>query len=145
MITIAKVSYIHEADILCMQLEEAGIKAFMPDQHISSMQPLYSGAIGGIRVQIHESDLDQARDILVASKSNIDTGIFQCPKCSSDSVEYENVSKRSAFLSLFLFNMPFTWFKRKCTCKDCGHKWKDKKPNQSSEPTLKTPGDSVDV
>ena len=119
--------------MLCMQLEEAGIKAFIPDQHTSLIQPLYSGAIGGIRVQIHEIDLDQARDLLGASKPNVDKGIFQCPKCSSDSVEYENVSKRSAFLSLFLVNMPFTWFKRKCTCKDCGHKWKDTKPNQPSE------------
>ena len=144
MITIAKVSYVHEADILCMQLEEAGIKAFIPDQNTSSIQPLYSGAIGGIRVQIHERDLEQARELLGEPRPRVDTGIFQCPKCSSDSVEYENISKRSAFLSLFLFNVPLTWFKQKCTCKDCGHKWKDKNPNQSSEPTLQTPGDPVD-
>lgn len=128
MITIAKVSYIHEADLLCMQLEEAGIKAFIPDQNTSSIQPLYSGAIGGIRVQIHEADLDKARELLDESKPHIE-GIFHCPKCSSDSVEYENVSKRSAFLSLFLINIPLTWFKRQCTCKECGHQWKDKPPH----------------
>lgn len=130
MITIAKVSYIHEADILCMQLEEVGVKAFIPDQNTASIQPLYSGAIGGIRIQIHDSDLDKARELLGESTPRVDKGIFECPKCSSDLVEYENISKRSAFLSLFLINMPFTWFKRQCTCKSCGHKWKDKRPNQ---------------
>lgn len=133
MITIAKVAYIHEADLICMKLEDAGIDSFIADQMLTSLNPLYSGAIGGIRIQIDEKDLENAREILSDSIPPVDKGIFRCPKCSSDSVEYENVSKRSAFLSLFLVSMPFTWLKRKCTCKDCGHKWKDRKPNQPCE------------
>ena len=125
MITIAKVSYIHEADLICMKLGGAGIESFIADQMMASINPLYSGAIGGIRIQIDEKDLEKAREILSGSIPPVDKGIFLCPNCSSDSVEYEHVSKRSAFLSLFLFSMPFTWVKRKCTCKDCGHKWKD--------------------
>lgn len=128
MITIARVSYIHEADILCMRLEEAGIKAFIPDQNTTSIQPLYSGAIGGIRVQIDDSNLEAAREIL-GDEIHADDGIFRCPECSSDSVEYENVSKRTAFLSLLLINIPITWGKETCTCKACGHQWKDRPPN----------------
>ncbi|VGO20513.1 hypothetical protein SCARR_02576 [Pontiella sulfatireligans] len=112
-----------------MQLEESGINAFIADQNLALINPLYSGAIGGIRIQIHEDDMKKAREIL-DDENPVDTGIFKCPNCSSDSVEYENVSKRSAYLSLFLINMPFTWSKRKCTCKNCGHKWKDKKRPQ---------------
>lgn len=129
MITLTKVSYLHEADLLCMKLEEAGIEYFIADQNLSSLNPLYSGAIGGIRIQIHEDDLDKAKAILLDGEP-IEEGIFRCPKCGSDSVEYENVSKRSAFLSMSLFYFPFTWKKQRCTCKDCGHIWKDK-PNRA--------------
>lgn len=125
MITLTAVSYIHEADLLCMRLEEAGIEFFIADQNLASIQPLYAGAIGGIRIQIHEEDLGKAREVLLDGQS-VEEGIFSCPQCGSDSVEYENVSKRSAFLSLLLFNMPFTWKTRKCTCKSCGYTWKDK-------------------
>lgn len=125
MITVATVSYIHEADLIRMKLEGAGIEAYVCEEMLTSINPLYSGALGGIRIQVAEVDAEQACEILGVDEL-VDKGIFQCPKCSSDSVEYENISKRSAFLSLFLTGMPLTWKKRKCICKKCGHKWKDK-------------------
>jgi hypothetical protein len=132
MITLTKVSYIHEADMICMKLETAGIQSFIADEALSSVYPLYSGALGGIRIQINEDDLEHAREIL-GDTTAVDTGMFKCPKCSSDSIEYENVSKRSAFLSLFLVSMPITWNKRKCTCNECGHTWKDKRSDPKLE------------
>ena len=125
MITLAKVSYLHEADLLCMKLEEAGIGYFIADQNLSSLNPLYSGAIGGIRIQINEDDLERAQ-VALHGDIPVDSGMFRCPRCGSDAVDYENVSKRSAFLSMLLFFFPFTWKKEKCTCRDCGHMWKDK-------------------
>ena len=132
MITLTKVSYIHEADMICMQLREAGIESFIADENLGSIQPLYSGAIGGIRIQIHEDDLEKAKAILLEDEPT-EKGMFCCPECGSDSIGYEHVSKRSAFLSLLLISFPFTWKKRKCTCRNCGHKWKDKSSIQPSE------------
>jgi hypothetical protein len=120
MITLTKFSYINEADMICMKLQEAGIESFIADQGITSVNALYSGAIGGIRIQIDENDLEKAKEILFEAEP-VDTGIFQCPQCSSDDVEYEKVSKRAAFISLLLINMPVIWAKRKCTCNACGH------------------------
>ena len=133
MITITTVSYIHEADLIRMKLEGEGINVFIADQMTASISPLHSGAIGGIRIQIDEKDLEAAREVLSDNFPLADKGMFQCPSCSSDSVEYESVSQRSAYLSLLLFNIPFTWSKRKCTCNDCGHKWKNKKTNKRME------------
>ena len=76
MITLTKVSYIQEADMICMKLEEAGIKAFIADQGIAQVNALYSNAIGGIRIQINENDLEQAKEILFEVES-VDAGIFQ--------------------------------------------------------------------
>ncbi|QBG47295.1 DUF2007 domain-containing protein [Verrucomicrobia bacterium S94] len=64
MITLTKVSYVHEADFLRMRLEEAGIECFIPDENLAAIYPLYSGAIGGIRIQVHEKDLERARQLL---------------------------------------------------------------------------------
>jgi hypothetical protein len=50
MITLTRVTYLHEADMLCMRLEAEGIKAFIPDQNTASIQPFYSDAMGGVRV-----------------------------------------------------------------------------------------------
>ena len=143
MITLTKVSYIHEADIICMQLEEAGIKSIIADQGMAQTNALYSNAIGGIRIQIHENDLEKAKEILFEVEP-VDTGIFKCPNCSSDDIEYERNSKRMAFISLFLINMPFTRAKHKCRCKSCGHTWKEN-PNQQVDPIVKTPADKVEA
>ena len=118
--------------MICMKLRAARIDSFIADQGITSVNALYSGAIGGIRIQIDENDLEKAKEVLFESEP-VEKGIFQCPQCSSDAVEYENVSKRAAFISLFLISIPLTWAKRKCTCLDCGHKWKYK-PHQAGEP-----------
>jgi DNA-directed RNA polymerase subunit M/transcription elongation factor TFIIS len=125
MVTLTTVNWIAEADILCAQLESAGIKTFVPDQNTASVQPLYGNAIGGIRVQINERDLPRAREILKDKLPPAAKGMFECPRCNSDSVRYEKVSKRFAFLSLLLIGIPLLWFKRQCICESCGHKWKE--------------------
>jgi DNA-directed RNA polymerase subunit M/transcription elongation factor TFIIS len=127
MVTLTTVNWISEADLLCFQLESEGIKTFVPDQNTASVQPLYGNAIGGIRVQIDERDLPRAQEILKDSGLPAGAkGMFECPQCHSDSVRYEKVSKRFAFLSILLIGIPLLWFKRQCRCENCGHKWKEK-------------------
>jgi DNA-directed RNA polymerase subunit M/transcription elongation factor TFIIS len=125
MITLTRVTYLHEADMLCMRLEAEGIKTFIPDQNTASIQPFYSDAMGGVRVQVDEEDLARAREVLKDVLPQADRGIFTCPKCGSDSVEYGQKAKRSVFLSLLLIGFPLPWFKRECTCNSCGHIWKE--------------------
>ena len=126
MVTLTTVSWIAEADALCTQLEDNGIKTFVPDQGAVTANPLFANAIGGIRVQIDENDLPRAREILKDNAPTAARGMFECPECRSDSVRYENVSKRFAFLTLLLIGIPLLWFKRQCRCEACGHKWKER-------------------
>lgn len=124
MTTLTTVSYIHEADLVCMKLEGAGIMTFLPDQGLSTMQPLLSGAIGGIRIQVEEDDLARAREVLSMEPPPAEQGLFRCPACDSDDVKYEQLSRRFAFLSLLLIGIPLLWFKEQCVCRRCGRKWK---------------------
>ena len=61
MITVATFSKPEEAHLLRSQLESAGIPAFVKDEMTVQMYWLYSDAIGGVRVQIDENDLEAAR------------------------------------------------------------------------------------
>jgi DNA-directed RNA polymerase subunit M/transcription elongation factor TFIIS len=120
MITLTTVMKMHEADLLCMKLAESGIQTFVPDQYT-----VVSCAIGGIRIQVDEGDLARAREVL-GEQPQANRGMFTCPKCQSDSVDYERISKRLAFLSLLLIGFPLLCIKRTCVCQACGYKWKVK-------------------
>ena len=124
LVTLVKVTYLTEADLLCSKLEASGIKTLIPDQSTAAMQPLYSSALGGIRVQVLASDLARAQEILKDALPPAARGIFTCPQCGSDSVSYEKIFRRFAFLSLLLLGIPLLWYMRRCSCSSCGHRWK---------------------
>ena len=63
--TIATFWRTEEAHLLRMRLGEAGIPAFLQDEHITQLHPWRAAAIGGVRVQVAESDFDEARRILL--------------------------------------------------------------------------------
>ena len=122
--TLTTVNWIGEADALCAQLEANGIRTYVPDQGMVTANPLFANAIGGIRIQVAEDDIPHAYKILKERLPAAAKGMFECPVCGSDSVRYERVSKRFAFLVILLIGIPLLWFKRQCTCEECGHKWK---------------------
>lgn len=124
MVTIITVNWIIEADAICARLEASGIPALIPDQGAVAINPLLANAVGGIRIQVEESDAERAREILRDDLKWAERGMFACPACQSDRVEYERVSKRFAYLSLLLLGFPLLWVRRVYTCKACGHSWK---------------------
>jgi hypothetical protein len=69
--------------MLCSILESSGIKALIPDQNTVSVQPFYSNAVGGIRIQVDENDLERAREVLANAlpAGNAERG--ECPKNDS--------------------------------------------------------------
>lgn len=122
--TLVTVNWMVEADQLCARLEANGIKTFMPDQDTATASPMYANALGGVRIQVDESDFEAARELMRGRLPPVSTGIFQCPVCGSDAVHYEKFSTRYALLILFLFGIPLLWLKNQCSCKVCGHTWK---------------------
>lgn len=53
-----------DAELAKARLEGAGIPAFLADQHVVAIQWLYSIAIGGVKVNVEDSDLAFAREVL---------------------------------------------------------------------------------
>lgn len=70
MITIARFSKPEDAHLLRMRLEAGDVPAYLQDENIIQMDWLYSNAVGGVRVQIAEEDLERAKEILEESPSS---------------------------------------------------------------------------
>jgi len=123
--TLKTVLSMIEADTLCATLAANGIKATIPSEGIVGANPLLANAVGGIRVEVDDGDLLRAQDIVKCQSEAASPGMFECPKCGSDSVNHERVSRRFAYLSLLLLGLPLLWFRNQCTCRSCGNKWKE--------------------
>jgi len=62
--TIATFWKTEEAHLLRLRLGEAGIPAFLQDEHITQLHPWRAAAIGGVRVQVADADFEEAQRIL---------------------------------------------------------------------------------
>ena len=121
--TIATFSKPEEAHLFRTRLEAAGIPAFVQDEHLIQMDWLYSNAIGGVRVQIADEDLDAAREFLSADSPQPcrDAVDVVCPKCDSHDTAPDQLPRRIAFLSLLLFSFPLLFSRHRWRCKSCNY------------------------
>lgn len=60
MITLRTCSGLEEAEVIKSVLAGSGVESFVPDENTV----LWSNAIGGIRVQVDEADVDRANEVL---------------------------------------------------------------------------------
>src|SRR5262245_42036356 len=58
--------WIQEAQVVKSLLEAGGIDAFIPDEYFLGANPHYGIALGGARVMVRSTDLEQASAILDA-------------------------------------------------------------------------------
>ena len=120
-----------EAELARIKLEANGIRCFLAGKNFISMYWLLSGADRGVKLQVRESDEQKALEIL-----ETDTHIYfneiedramkpepinpNCPKCGSNSVEYEGFSMRMFYIGILVFRFPIPFLKKKHKCMDCG-------------------------
>ena len=64
LVTIARFTNPTEAHLLRMRLEAGGIEAFLQDENTIQMDWAISNAIGGVRLQVAEEELEAARELL---------------------------------------------------------------------------------
>lgn len=62
--TIAVFNYPHEIVILKHRLDQEGIHYFFENETTLAVAPLYSNALGGIRLRIHPNDFETVQQIL---------------------------------------------------------------------------------
>jgi hypothetical protein len=67
-ITIAIFDYIHEIEILKHRLDQQGLQYYFQNEWMSSIVPMYSTALGGIKLKIHPNDILSVTTILQEMK-----------------------------------------------------------------------------
>lgn len=69
-ITAAVFNYPHETTILRHLLDSEGLQYYFENETMADLLPMYSVALGGIKLKVHPNDLDTVKEIL----ASLDTG-----------------------------------------------------------------------
>ncbi|MDE2755718.1 MAG: DUF2007 domain-containing protein [Acidobacteriota bacterium] len=72
LITIASFDHTLDANLAKTRLEAEGIDCILTDEHITSMNWFWVPAIGGVRLQVRESDAERAVEILEGESDDED-------------------------------------------------------------------------
>jgi hypothetical protein len=128
--TIATFMTSHDAHMLRIRLESAGIPAQVSDDTTASIAPHLANAIGGVRVQVPEEAFVEAKEFLGHETTEDEVDLREelvCPKCGSQNIAQALHEKRSwfiSFLMLILAGLYLPLVKKQYQCNDCNHLWK---------------------
>lgn len=118
-----------DAHIFRSKLESEGIRCFLFDDTMVSLNPIYNVALGGIKLKVSSEDAGRAREIITAIENTPvtdETGEpLMCPNCGSGDLYTGFKSIRgmkgvlAAILSFALFVYP-VYYRSVYRCKNCG-------------------------
>lgn len=123
---IGRYQYSSEAIIYKGKLESEGLEVYIRDNNIVDSNPLYSNAVGGIKLFVKNEDFIKAQNILSkVSQYSLDDNNqpIKCPNCQSEQIDMvtsiKDVKSFLAFLfSLLIVLIPF-YSKYKYKCQAC--------------------------
>ncbi len=115
--TLGSFEFPADVQIIKGRLESEGIPVFLKDENTINSDPLISGAIGGVKLQVYANDkeraikvYDEIRPYAVDNEGNL----VVCPNCKAQKSE-AYYARKGLFYKLF----PFLE-KRKHRCFQCG-------------------------
>lgn len=128
MITIRRFDNAIEAYLLKSMLHNEGIPAYIVDENIVTLVPLYSNLVGGVKLCVSEFDVERATLALTEVEK---TGFYDesgdrisCPKCNSTSFydgfkTVKSVSGIIAYIVSLFFGVYPLYYKSVKRCKNC--------------------------
>jgi hypothetical protein len=139
LITIAKFLSLGEAKLAQGKLVSAGVSAFVCDENMHAMNWHMGMALGGIRLQVPDSQVVRALEVLddfepeesVESQLEEDDEMEEvacCPECESLEIR-EVASSTPRQITLWSAAIPFpespTQTSRRWRCLMCGYQWRE--------------------
>jgi hypothetical protein len=133
LVTVATYSAAFEAQIARSALAAHGVRAFIADEHLTTLNPHYMGAALGIRLQVHHPDLERAAEILSATAAGADGEDDEdddeaaadgprCPQCEAR-YAYREWSSGQILLILLLLGIPLLFLEKHWHCRKCHAYW----------------------
>lgn len=112
-----------EAHIAAGKLKSEGIPVFLLGINHASANWLLSNALGGIRLQVPASRVDDARHLLAQIAEPGEQDKSECPECGGSDTTAMSNSRKLAFLAVHLFSIPIPWKSNRRHCQSCGAEW----------------------
>lgn len=121
---LRRFQYSSEAVIFQGKLESQGIEVFLRDLNTIDSNPLYSNAVGGVKLFVKTEDAVKANEILgEVNLYSVDdeNQPIRCPKCGAEQVAMETSIDgiKSFFRVLFLGVFALLFSKYKYKCQNC--------------------------
>jgi hypothetical protein len=110
------------AHVARARLDAEGIRTFLLDEHLLTVNPLLAGAIGGVKLVVAAADADTAREVLARPAAASDAPA--CPACGSQRIRMHDAGRRSAFWTILLLGVPIGRARAKARCEDCRQTWR---------------------
>lgn len=107
------------------KLAAHGIRAFVTDEHLSTLNPQYMAAAGGVRLQVRRADETHAQEILnePVPEEDEDDDIEDgppCPRCGKR-YAYRGLPGWHTLVAVLLLGIPFLFLKKQWICGKCHH------------------------
>lgn len=87
LITIRSFENPIDAHLLKTKLEDEGIPCVVFDENMITLNPLFNVSVGGIKLKVHEHDIDRAMEVTKeydnAPVTDEQDHVVQCPDCGS--------------------------------------------------------------
>jgi len=133
LVTLQHFRDIPEALLAKGKLESAGIDCILADGNLVRMDWLLSNAIGGIRLQVRQQDLEFARALLDEpippefQDEDLGETFLQprCPRCYSLDIGFEKLNRFWTYGLWLLLSVPIPIRKANWKCYTCGVEWVD--------------------
>jgi DNA-directed RNA polymerase subunit RPC12/RpoP len=127
---LRRFQYSSEAIIYQGKLESQGIEVFLRDNHIVDTNPLYSNAVGGVKLFVKNEDVIKANEILQdVSLYSLDDNhkLVKCPNCGAEQTDMVtsigSIKMLVAYvISVLLLALPFMT-RHKYKCAHCKHEF----------------------
>ncbi|MFP4382187.1 MAG: hypothetical protein ACLFUS_16925 [Candidatus Sumerlaeia bacterium] len=113
-----------EAHMARIQLDAEDIPSYIADENLATIQPLYSDAIGGVKLFVPRSHARRAAEILgVPDQTLNDTRIKVCDQCGSRNIRSHPSPILLLVFGLLTLGVTSLCIRRKHKCLDCGFTW----------------------
>lgn len=127
-----------DAHIVLGQLHAAGIDCWLKDEHTVHLIPVWTNAVGGIKLMVAEDQAEQGRALLEGIERQRKSH-FRCPKCGSNNVELVSTPRKPSNWLSALVSFSFGSYAiapdKAYHCFSCGHEAEE----------MPAPGSEADV
>jgi lipopolysaccharide biosynthesis regulator YciM len=117
-----------EANIVLNMLQHANINCHLKDEHIITIDPLLSPALGGMKLMVHHAHVERAWDMMEKAEQEYLKSI-PCPVCKMHTLKAVSVTKQHkcklGALASMLLNGHSVEVTKMYQCTNCGYDFKE--------------------